>query len=66
MRAVRIKIGFSLLLEALALAAFVLRSLAPVSAGVEILYGLLLLSLVPVSAVIGSFGASLTFPVEKR
>jgi predicted heme/steroid binding protein/uncharacterized membrane protein len=66
LRAVRIKIGFSFLLVALALAAFSLRVLGPVSPGMEILYGLLLLSLVPVSAVIGSFGASLTFPVEKR
>jgi predicted heme/steroid binding protein/uncharacterized membrane protein len=70
LRPVRIKIIFSALLAAISLAAFFLRLFSP--AGIhfpdvaEILYFVLLLALIPVVSVIGWYGASLTFPLEKK
>lgn len=58
---VRIKILFSFLLAALSIFAFWWR----LTMGVGIFYFLLLLSLVPLVSVIGWYGATLTFPIEK-
>ena len=70
MRPVSIKIRFSILLLAISILAFIWRILNPEvltsSNGGSILYFLLILSLVPVVTVIGWFGASLTFPLEKK
>ncbi|MDA8125307.1 MAG: cytochrome b5 [Deltaproteobacteria bacterium] len=70
LRAVRIKIGGSCLLIAGSLGAVLWRVLAPetilASASGKLLYGLLLGALIPLVSVIGWFGASLTFPLEKR
>jgi predicted heme/steroid binding protein/uncharacterized membrane protein len=67
---VRIKILFSTLLVAVLLAAFLLRLLFPAAvasfAGAGILYILLLLALIPIVTVIGWYGASLTFPLERK
>ena len=64
MRPVLIKIVFSALLIAIALAAFLLRIILPDRAG--IIYLILLLLLIPVVSVIGWYGASLTFPLERK
>jgi predicted heme/steroid binding protein/uncharacterized membrane protein len=70
MRPVRIKIGFSVLLLGFSTLAFVYRVLNPEIlasfSGGSLLYLLLVLSLVPIVTVIGWFGATLTFPVEKK
>jgi predicted heme/steroid binding protein/uncharacterized membrane protein len=70
LRPVRIKILFTTLLMVISLAAFLLRFFFPVTllspAGAEILYLLLLLALIPVVTVIGWYGASLTFPMERK
>jgi predicted heme/steroid binding protein/uncharacterized membrane protein len=70
MRAVKVKIGFSVLLLGFSLLAFVFRVLNPgilaSFGGGSILYLLLVFALVPIVAVIGWFGATLTFPVEKN
>jgi uncharacterized membrane protein len=70
MRAVTIKISFSILLMAVSIGAFIWRIWDPgilVSfTGRSILYLLLILSLIPIVTVIGWFGATLTFPVEKK
>jgi predicted heme/steroid binding protein/uncharacterized membrane protein len=70
MRPVSIKIRFSILLLAISILAFIWRILNPEvltsSTGGSILYFLLILSLIPVVTVIGWFGASLTFPLEKK
>lgn len=70
MRPVTIKIRFSILLMAVSIIAFIWRALNP---GVlvsfttgSILYFLLTLSLIPIVTIIGWFGATLTFPMEKR
>lgn len=69
LRAVSIKITFSFLLLAMLVLAFLVRAAVPdilASRGAgSLLYLLLVITLVPVVAVIGWFGASLTFPVEK-
>ena len=64
MRPVLIKIFFSALLVIISLAAFLLRIFLPDTVG--IVYPMLLLILVPVVSVIGWYGASLTFPLEKK
>jgi len=70
MRAVTIKIRFSLLLMAASIAAFVWRLLAPdILLRLDIdslIYLLVILSLIPLVTVAGWFGATLTFPVEKE
>ncbi len=70
MRPVTIKIRFSILLLAISILAFIWRILNPEvltsSAGGSILYFLLILSLIPIVTVIGWFGATLTFPLEKK
>ncbi len=70
MKAVTIKIRFSLLLMMVSVVAFVWRYLDP---GVfidftaaSILYFLLILALVPLVTIVGWFGASLTFPLEGK
>lgn len=63
-RPVRIKILFSALLVVIALAAFLLRLFLPCTA--KILYFLLLVALIPIVSVIGWYGASLTFPLERK
>jgi len=69
LRAVRIKLLFSNLLITVLLAAFLWRLLFPAAilgtAWGEVLYPLLLVALIPLVSVIGWFGASLTFPLEK-
>ena len=68
MRAVRIKIRASFILLAVALGSFLLRLQSPkgfAAASWEgVIYFLLLLALVPIVAVIGWHGGSLTFPLE--
>lgn len=70
MRTVTIKIWFSTILLLVSVVAFVWRMLDPEvltsSSGGSVLYFLLILSLVPIVTVIGWFGASLTFPLEKK
>jgi predicted heme/steroid binding protein/uncharacterized membrane protein len=70
MRPVAIKIRFSILLMAISVIAFIWRIINPgvfISfTGGSILYFLLILSLVPIVTVIGWFGATLTFPLEKK
>ncbi len=70
MRPITIKICFSTLLWGFFILAFIYRLLNPgilfsLSAG-SILYLLLVFSLIPFATVVGWFGATLTFPVEKR
>jgi uncharacterized membrane protein len=69
LRAVSIKIRFSFLLLFLLTAALLWRVAVPeilAAGGIgSLLYLLLILSLVPVVTVIGWFGASLTFPIER-
>ncbi len=70
LRPVQIKILFSALLVVISLAAFLLRLFLPTTiislAGARILYLLLLLALIPIVSVIGWYGASLTFPLERK
>jgi len=70
MRAVTVKARLSVLLLGFSLLAFVYRlfnpDLLPSLTGGRILYLLLVFSLAPLVAVIGWFGATLTFPVEKK
>jgi len=70
MRPIKIKIYFSLILFAVALITFLWRVLFPdvfTSLGTEgIAYLLLILLLIPLVGVIGWYGASLTFPLEKK
>jgi predicted heme/steroid binding protein/uncharacterized membrane protein len=70
MRPVTIKIRFSLLLLTISVLAFIWRFLSPgvfISfTGGSILYFFLILSLIPIVTVIGWFGATLTFPLEKK
>jgi predicted heme/steroid binding protein/uncharacterized membrane protein len=70
LRPVRIKMFFSALLMAISLAAFLLWLYLPTAvfspAGAETLYLLLLLALIPIVTVIGWYGASLTFPLERK
>ena len=70
MRQVRIKILFSGILMAVSIVAFLWRILFPdvfTSLATEgIAYFLLILSLIPIVAVIGWYGATLTFPLEKE
>jgi predicted heme/steroid binding protein/uncharacterized membrane protein len=70
MRPVRIKILFSIILMAVATVAFILRALFPgvfISLTKEgILYFLLILSLIPIVSVVGWYGATLTFPLERE
>jgi predicted heme/steroid binding protein/uncharacterized membrane protein len=69
LRAVSIKIRYSFLLLAMLLVAFLWRIAMPDIPApwgiVSLLYLLLIISLLPVVTVIGWFGASLTFPIEK-
>jgi predicted heme/steroid binding protein/uncharacterized membrane protein len=69
MRPVTVKVRFSVLLLGFSILAFVYRVLNPeilVSfSGGSILYLLLVFSLLPIVAVIGWFGATLTFPLDK-
>jgi predicted heme/steroid binding protein/uncharacterized membrane protein len=69
LKSVTIKIQFSFLLLAALVVSFIWRIampdiLNPIK-GVSFVYLLLILSLIPLVTVIGWFGASLTFPVEK-
>jgi predicted heme/steroid binding protein/uncharacterized membrane protein len=70
MRPVKIKMLFSIFLIAVASAAFFWRAMFPdvfISITKEsILYFLAILSLTPIVAVIGWYGATLTFPLEKK
>jgi len=70
MKAVTIKIRFSLLLLTISVIAFIWRFLRPgvliPFTGESLLYFCLILSLIPIVTVIGWFGATLTFPVEKK
>ena len=70
MRAVTIKMRFSVLLLAVSVVAFVWRILNPgilnAFTGGGAVYFLLILSLIPIVAIVGWFGATLTFPVEKK
>jgi len=70
MRPVIIKIRFSILLWGFSILAFVYRVLNPeillFFSGGSILYLLLVFSLIPIVTVIGWFGATLTFPLEKK
>jgi predicted heme/steroid binding protein/uncharacterized membrane protein len=70
MRPVTIKIRFSILLLAISILAFIWRILNPEvltsSTAGSTLYFLLILSLIPIVTVIGWFGASLTFPLERK
>lgn len=69
LRAVNIKITFALILLAVQIITFIWRLKVPhvmdSIQGVNIMYLLLIVSLFPIVVVIGWFGASLTFPVEK-
>lgn len=69
LRPVRIKIRFTLLYLALALGAFLLRLSAPAAtvsfAWEGQLYLALLLAIIPLVTVVGWYGASLTFPIER-
>lgn len=69
-RPVSIKIGLSIVLLLVSLAAFTLRMEhpgIPASPSAEgVVYFLLILSLTPLVTVIGWFGAMLTFPIEKE
>lgn len=70
LRPVLIKIVFSGLLVAVFLAAFLCRVFFPAEVlslrGWGIFYLMLLLVLIPIVSVIGWYGASLTFPLEKK
>ncbi len=70
MRPVRIKIFFSALLVTVSLSAFFLHAFLPAvaisPAGERIIYLMLLLALIPIVSVIGWYGASLTFPLERE
>ncbi len=70
MRAVTIKIRFSILLWGFSTLAFIYRVLNPEIlgsfSGGSILYLLLVFSLIPIVTVVGWFGATLTFPLEKK
>ncbi len=70
MRPVTIKIRLSILLMAVSIIAFIWRALNPgvflSFTGESMPYFLLILSLIPIVTVIGWFGATLTFPLEKR
>jgi predicted heme/steroid binding protein/uncharacterized membrane protein len=70
MKAVTIKIRFSLLLLTISVLAFIWRFLNPsvliAFTAESILYFLLILSLVPLVTIVGWFGASLTFPLEGK
>ena len=69
MSAITVKIRFSVVLMAASLVAFFWRFSRPEAASLStegVLYLLLLLSLIPLVSVIGWYGASLTFPLEKR
>ena len=70
MKAVTVKIRFSFLLWVLSILLFAWRFSVPEImrpiAGGSIVYLLMNFSLVPVVTVIGWFGATLTFPVEKK
>ena len=70
MKAIRIKITGSLLLFADGLAAFIWRIIDPTVlsdlSGVHVIYLVLLLLLAPIVGVVGWYGATLTFPLEKK
>ncbi|NWF53212.1 MAG: cytochrome b5 [Syntrophaceae bacterium] len=70
LRAVTLKIRFSFFLWVLSILLFIWRMYVPEIirplAGGSFVYLLLVFSLVPVVTVIGWFGATLTFPVEKK
>ena len=70
MRPVNIKIRFSILLWGFSILAFIYRVLNPEIllsfSGGGILYLLLVFSLIPIVTVVGWFGATLTFPLEKK
>ncbi len=69
LRAVKIKMPLSLILLVVQIITFIWRLTVPnvmdSIQGVNIIYLLLIVSLFPIVVVIGWFGASLTFPVEK-
>jgi predicted heme/steroid binding protein/uncharacterized membrane protein len=70
MRAVTIKIRFSLLLMTVSIAAFVWRiKVSDILLRLDIdsvIYMLVILSLIPLVTVVGWFGATLTYPIEKE
>lgn len=67
---VAIKIPLSLALFLLAIAAFAWRLSAPNVMdnlqGVNLIYFILVMSFIPLVSIVGWFGASLTFPIEKK
>jgi uncharacterized membrane protein len=70
MKAVRIKIFFSLLLLVLAAIIFFWRYFSPdlilSLSGFGFIYLLLVLFLIPVVSIVGWYGAKLTFPIEEK
>jgi uncharacterized membrane protein len=70
MRAVTIKICFSILLLGVSISVFIWRIWDPgiliAFAGRSIFYFLLILSLLPIVTVIGWFGGTLTFPLKEK
>jgi len=70
LRAVKIKIPLTLTMLTTEIVIFIWRIMVPdvlqVMRGASIIYLLLVLSLLPMITIIGWFGASMTFPVEKE
>ncbi len=70
LRRINIKMGVSLLMLVVALAALTWRAMAPDVltrfSAVSVIYSLLVFSLCPMVLVIGWHGANLTFPIEKE
>ena len=70
LRAVKIKIPLTLTMLTTEIVIFIWRIMVPdvlqVMRGASIIYLLLVLSLIPMITIIGWFGASMTFPVEKE
>jgi predicted heme/steroid binding protein/uncharacterized membrane protein len=70
LKAVKIKIPLTLTMLVIKIIIFIWRMMVPdvldIMRGASIIYLLLVLSLIPVITIIGWFGASMTFPVEKE
>lgn len=70
LRAVKIKIPLTLTMLITEIVIFIWRMIVPdvleTMGGASIIYLLLVLSLIPMITIIGWFGASMTFPVEKE
>ena len=70
MKPIAIKLPLSLILSVLAIVLFIWRLMDPLVVtspeGPNLIYLLLVLSFVPMISIIGWFGASMTFPIEKE